>query len=98
MLKLRDCTFVLFEDEIPQNEEFCVQIDKIFTYRELRLPQVEEYLVRVEQFVVQIKGLYFLNIRSLKMREFLCQILPFALNLMKDDLLSVSSYIFCLNS
>ena len=98
MLKLRDCTFVLFEHEIPQNEELCVQIDKIFTYRELRLPQVEEYLVHVEQFVVQIKGLYFLNIRSLKMREFLCQILSFALNLMKDDLLSVSSYLFCLNS
>ena len=98
MLKLRDCTFVLFEHEIPQNEEICVQVDKIFIHRELRLPQVEEYLVHVEQFVVQIKGLYFLNIRSLKMREFLCQILSFALNLMKDDLFSVSSYIFCLNS
>ena len=71
--------FCSFVHEIPQNEEICVQVDKIFIHRELRLPQVEEYLVHVEQFVVRIKGLYFLNIRSLKMREFLCQILSFAL-------------------
>ena len=61
MLKLRDCTFVLFEHEIPQNEGIFVQIDKIFTHKELRLPQVERYLVHIEDFVAQIEGLYFFS-------------------------------------
>ena len=58
LLKLRDCTFVLFEHEIPQNEGILVQIDKIFTHKELRLPQFEKYLVHVEDIVAQIEGLY----------------------------------------
>ena len=58
LLKLRDCTCLLFEHEIPQYEGIFVQIDKIFTHRELRFPQVERYLVHVEEFVVKIEGLY----------------------------------------